>query len=103
MGCNTCGSGNSVANSVPRQKVSVKTSPEECIYTLQILQNWNNRLLCIKENQTFDIISSTAQEINGFLGVVQSAMSNPNNICYFASHLSLIGNTIVKIINSGQC
>lgn len=104
MACGTCGSGKSVGTiQQPRLNKRVVESDEECIYKMDVLRNWETRFECIKANNTYHLIGSSEAEINGFLGVVQSAMKNPATICYFAPHLSTISLTIVKIINSGQC
>lgn len=104
MACSSCGQGRSVGSPQSSARApKVRVSNEDCIYTIPILENWKTRFECVKANSTYNLINSSEAEINGFLGVVLSALSNPSNICYFASHLSTIGLTIVKIINSGQC
>ena len=99
--CSSCGAGRSVAYSRPRQAQAAVVNTD-CIYTLDVLTNWENKLNCIKTQNLYSNIQSNPQEINAFLGVVKSAI-NTGNYCYFENHLNTIAKTIMKIINLGEC
>jgi hypothetical protein len=97
-----CSQGSSIYSQPqqPRQNRSVNT---DCEFNESIINNWKLKLECVKEKELYQEINSSQKEINSFIGVVISALSNPENICYFAGHLQAISPTIIKIINTGQC
>lgn len=99
--CSSCGSGKSVAFSRPTA-TNTRTVNKDCIYTIEVLQNWETKLNCVKSGNLYTNIQSSSSEINAFLGVVKSAIST-NNPCYFEAHLNTIASTIMKIINLQQC
>lgn len=102
MGCSACGHSNNISYSTPQysQQTNVITP---CNYNKALLDTWLSKVECVLHSQLHNEIGVTTFEINSALGVIRSALKNPNNICYFASHLDGLSLIIIKIINSGKC
>lgn len=104
MGCSSCGAAAAANKQNIMQRSMAPTVPVgPCSYTKPMLEIWLQKLTCIKEGDKFDSISSNPGEINGFLGVVISALKNESKICNFLNHLDNISATIIKIANQGEC
>jgi hypothetical protein len=98
-----CNCGSSTIYSQPTITQRTVTINTECEFNEGILNNWKLKLECVKDKSLYNDIQSSEKEINSFLGVLISALSNLQNICYFENHLQAIAPTIIKIINTGKC
>lgn len=72
---------------------------EPCDYTVEQLQSWNERLLCVKNSG----LSQSNTTINIYLGVIQSALNTPAYICFFKLNLDIIFNYIQELILNNIC
>lgn len=98
-----CNCSSSTIYSQPNIAQRTVVTNTNCEFNEGIVNNWKLKLECVKEKSLYNDIQSSEKEINSFLGVVISALSNLQNICYFSGHLQAIAPTIIKIINTGQC
>lgn len=71
---------------------------ENCEYTEEQLQSWNQRLLCVKNNNLGNL-----QTLNVYLGVIQSALNSPDYLCLFKKNLDIIFNYIQELISNNIC
>lgn len=88
------------AGNIGVRTVYTRTSQviEPCDYTTEQLLAWNERLLCVKNNNLGNI-----QTLNIYLGVIQSALNSPSYICLFKKNLDIIYNYIQELISNNIC
>lgn len=75
----------------------------ESNYTVPQLQIWLSKLNCIKLQHKYADYNITPSTLNSYLGIVQSAIRNPENIGYFEQGLITIENIIITVINNNDC
>lgn len=100
MGCTACGSGKALASKSGNRYL--RQPAGDCVYTIELMTIWKDKLLCIKNNNLFSQIGVTKYKINFALGTVQSAL-NTNDACSFTRQLDEINIIILALINSGEC
>ncbi len=94
MGCG-CQSGNkSEEKSFSQRSISI-TSPEDCYYTGEILINYLNLLNVVVENDEYSLYSLSKPQVNAYLGLIQSAINNPDNYCIFEKELDKFKNKVL--------
>jgi len=81
----------------------VATPPEDCAYTIQLLEIWRTKLLCAKEQGVWVDIEETPARMNKYLGIVGSAINSTGNPCIFEDDLDKIQDVIFKIIATEKC
>jgi len=106
MGCG-CGSGGGSSQSSPRQQflrpTPTITPPDDCPYTLEMIQGWLTQVLCFKDNGLYVGTSITKRQLNIYIGVLLSAQNYASNICYLQSRLDDIRSFIMVLQSTGQC
>lgn len=90
-----CENNNNNLASLPIDTNTVEN--QECEFTLYLLQNWLEKLLCVKNNSQQALINISTQELNSLLGTVQSAINVPQNLCLFKSQLNTVRTYIMLI------
>ena len=72
-------------------------------YNLPQLQIWKSKLNCIKLQNKYANYNTTPTIINSYIGIVDSAIRNPNNIGYFEPELVKISSFITFVISQNDC
>ena len=72
------------------QTVNNYVFDENCPFTLELIKSWQSTLLNIKNSNTVDLYNLSYQQINSYLGIIQSAINFSNNICFFKTDLQNI-------------
>lgn len=106
MSCSSCGGGGGGAPFSPakvRQMAARNVVPGDCIYTAELLNEWRNLLLCIKNQNIYDIFGVNHVRVNAHLGIVQSAINYTTFPCYFSPQLEDMTPLIEAIKNSNKC
>lgn len=102
MGCG-CQSKKANNAAVMAQPVNVTTQAPQttCDITLQLLENWEKVLNCVKSNDSFQKTGVAEITVNQYLGLIQSAKNYPNNYCFYGGNLNNFRNVILpKIIQN---
>jgi hypothetical protein len=86
MGCG-CSSRNYSNNTARSFAPIIPPAAGSCDLSLDILNTWNNILLCVKSNGLYSTIGTSEIVINQYLGLVQSAKNYPENYCYYSVEL----------------
>lgn len=99
MGCSACG------HSLPARVGSNRTRPEisgDCSYTLDLIDIWYSKLLCVKEKNLHELLGITKYKLNVYLGIVKSAI-NTGKPCSYTRFLDEINLLILNLINLAEC
>lgn len=82
-----CACQNKTVNTSDQQAAfAVLQANMDCPFTLEDLQNWKVKLECTKARE-YVPEGYTMARINAYLGVVLSAMYNPQNLCFYKTVL----------------
>ena len=95
MGCPCNGTADQTPQNIYEQVNTVEN--QDCEFTIYLLENWLGKLLCVKNNNQQSLINITTPELNALIGVVQSAINTPQNLCLFQSHLVTVRTYIMLI------
>lgn len=105
-----CSCGSTNQNNVVINRVNENTQnnivfDENCEITSELLNNWKQILLCIKNNIAFETVGLSEFNINSLLGIIQSAINYPDNYCYYSPQLENFKNNILLRIveNVPEC
>lgn len=106
MPCASCGrsAGTVSIRQVPRQQSVPNIAPEDCEYTLDILNTWTRMIVCFKDKAFYLNYKIAPSYVNKALGIVLSAKNYPTNPCYFQPDLDQIKEKlIILIIGIPEC
>lgn len=88
----------------PRQQSVPNIAPEDCTYTLDILNAWTRMIVCFKDKALYLNYKIAPSYVNKALGIVLSAKNYPSNPCYFQDDLDQINEKlIILIIGIPEC
>lgn len=75
----------------------------ECLYNLETILDWKDKLFCVRDNGLSQQLNLTNQELNSYLGIVLSAVNMGDRLCFIREKLDTVQPIIINIINLGQC
>lgn len=99
--CGCTGSG-IISSYVPGLGQAAPTgyTPEDCDYTTEVIRNWYNMFDCVKKNSKQADIGLSVENVNSYLGYIQSALNYPDNLCYYKDKLDdILLNIVPRIID----
>jgi hypothetical protein len=103
MGCASCGNKAGTGGKTPavRPTKKAKTENADCIFKGGILIVWYNALKCVKDTGKLGLIGITSHQANKHLGIIQSALNQPDNYCLFETQLTdFYTNILPRIIEN---
>ncbi len=76
-----------VNNTQMATQTAAPQEPAVCAITLDILNKWQNILMCVKNNNSYQKVGISEIVLNQFLGIIQSAKNYPADYCYYGDNL----------------
>lgn len=98
MGCN-CGKGVVPITELTYSPTSNDTLNQPCSYNFSNISDLYTKLNLVKLNNQASNIGITNIQLNGYLGILISALNYSNNYCYFAPSLDIISQ-LIPLINA---
>lgn len=100
----SCAQTNNGAQRRSSNRTSQNIAPEECEYTIPILQDWLAKAKCFKEKGLYVTIPSITKNIvNAYIGILASAVKKKNKPCYYQNKLEEIQGFIIIATTTGLC
>lgn len=100
--CSSCNKTANQYNRSPRYNASLaqRVAPENCNVGSEQLINWRTILKCLKNTNKGEIVGLSTQQINVFLGIVQSAINYPDDYCHYQSKFVIFQEQYLPLIIS---
>lgn len=98
MGCVSCSSSGGRTEYVNTNVVI----SEDCEYTVPMVEQWKDKLFCVRDNNYLAQLNITKGQLNAFLGIVLSVLKT-QNACYFKPNLDTIKPYITVLTGLDIC
>lgn len=99
--CVSCGESKASYSFVSKKKQQTQVAP--CEYTKELIQTWQNLLVCVKNNGKYINAGLSKKDLFRYLGILGSVTEYNNNPCLYINDFPEIYQVVIVIQNLNLC